>query len=58
MRPDTPLVLVKLFLVVPIVPLDGLDFRKIQTGEPADNLIVRAPRLKVRNQVVNGDPAI
>src|SRR5208337_3020871 len=53
---DAALVLVKLVLVLPVVSLDDLDLLVGQTGEPADDLVVGAPVLEVRNQVVNRDP--
>ncbi len=55
--PDTPFILIKLVLVLPVVALDDPDLLVSQTGDPADNLVVGAPVLKVRNQVVNRDPA-
>jgi hypothetical protein len=54
---DAALVLVKLVLVLPVVPLDDRDLLVSQTGEPAEDLVVGAPGLEVRNQVVNRDPA-
>jgi len=54
---DAALVLVKLVLVLPVVALNDPDFLVSQTGEPADHLIVGAPVLEVRNQVVDRNPA-
>ena len=54
---NAALVLVKLVLVLPVVSLDDLDLLVGQTGEPADDLVVGAPVLEVRDQVVNRDPA-
>src|SRR5262245_17846729 len=56
-RLDTTFVLIKLVLVLPVVALDDLDLLVTQTGDPADDLVVGAPRLEVRNQVMNCNPA-
>jgi hypothetical protein len=56
-RLDATFVLIQLVLVLPIVALDDRDLFVSQTGDPADDLVVGAPRLEVRNQVMNGDPA-
>ena len=55
---DAALVLVKLVLVLPVVALDDPDLLVSQTGDPADDLVVGAAVLEVRNQVVNRDPAV
>ena len=54
---DAALVVIELVLVLVVVALDDLDLIATETGEPADDLIVRAPFLEVRNQVVDRDPA-
>ncbi len=46
--PDTPFVLIKLVLVLPVVALGDPDLLVSQTGDPADNLVVGASVLKVR----------
>jgi hypothetical protein len=54
---DTAFVLVKLVLVFPVIALDDLDLLVSQTGEPADDLVVGAPLLEIRNQIVDRNPA-
>ena len=56
-RPDATFVLIKFVLVQPVVALDDLDLLVSQTRNPADDLILGAPVLVVRNQVVNRNPA-
>jgi len=55
--PDATLVLVEFILVLAVVTLDDRDLLVSQTGEPVDDLVVGAPVLEVRDQVVDGDPA-
>jgi len=54
---DAAFVLVKLVLVLLVIALDDRDLVVGQSGEPADDLVVGAPFLDVRHQVVHGDPA-
>src|SRR5262245_23659402 len=56
-RLDATFVLIQLVLVLPVVTLDDRDLLVSQTGDPADDLVEGAPRLQIRNQVMNGDPA-
>jgi hypothetical protein len=55
---DAALVRVKLVLVLPVVALDDPHLLASQTGDPADDLVVGAAVLEVRNQVVNRNPAV
>ncbi len=55
--PDAALVIVEFVLVLPVVAFDDRDRLVSQTWEPADDLIVRAAVLKVRDQVMNRNPA-
>jgi hypothetical protein len=57
MGSNTPLVFVELILVFKVVTLDHGDLFVTQTRQPADDLIVRAPVLKIWYQVVDRDPA-
>jgi len=54
---DAALVIVEFVLVLPVVAFDDRDLLVSQTWEPAEDLIVRASVLKVRDQVMNRDPA-
>ena len=54
---DAALILVELILVLPIVALHDPNLLVSQTRDPADDLVVGAPVLEVRNQVVNRNPA-
>src|SRR5262245_18207954 len=56
-RLDTAFVLIQLVLVLPVVALVDRDLMVSQTGNPADDLVVGAPRLAVRNEVMDGNPA-
>jgi hypothetical protein len=56
-RLDTAFILIQLVLVLPVIALDDRDLLVSQTGNPADDPVVRAPVLKVWNQVVNRNPA-
>jgi hypothetical protein len=56
-RLEEAFVLVKLVLELPVVALDDGDLFVSQTGNPSDDLVVGAPALEVRNQVVNCNPA-
>src|SRR5689334_17530444 len=56
-RLDTTFVVIQPVLVLSVVALDDRDLLVSQTGNPADDLIVGAPRLEVRNQVMNRNPA-
>jgi hypothetical protein len=51
------LVVIKLVLVFLIAALDDLNLIVRQTREPANDLVVGATVLKLRNQVRNGNPA-
>jgi hypothetical protein len=54
---DAALILVELILVLPVVALDDPNLLVSQTRDPADDLVVGAPVLEVRNQVVNRNAA-
>jgi hypothetical protein len=54
---DTAFVLIQFVLVLPVVALDDRDLLVGQTREPASDLIVGAPVLEVRNEVVDSNPA-
>ncbi len=54
---NAALVIVEFILVLPVVAFDDRDLLVSQTWEPADDLIVRAFVLKVRDQVMNRNPA-
>ena len=56
-RLDATFVLIKLVLVLPVVVLDDRDLVVSQAGDPVDDFVVGAPALKVRDQVVNRNPA-
>jgi hypothetical protein len=55
-RLDAALVLIKLALVLLIVALDDRDLFVSQARNPADDLVVGAPALKIRDQIMNRDP--
>jgi hypothetical protein len=52
-RSDAAFVLVEFVLMLPIVAFNDRYFLLSQSGEPADDLVVGATSLEVRNQVVN-----
>jgi hypothetical protein len=54
---DAALILVELILVLPVVALNDPNLLVGQTRDPAYDLVVGAPVLEVRNQVVNRNPA-
>jgi hypothetical protein len=54
---DAALILIELILVLPVEALDDPNLLVGQTRDPTDDLVVGAPSLKVRNLVVNRNPA-